>query len=163
MTSSCRPSLVPRTLTSPYSIPTAIIHVHETQRANAERIKEFSANLRKINSDTAAAKRRGGGVGGGGGRPRKEPTPQDARSKGLAFASRIPLPKKREGPPPPHEKKAEPGSGPADPRARRRASRRGNGSPADEGFVSRELTELEALEREHDDMRRKVQAARSVY
>lgn len=126
------------------------------QRANAERIKEFSANLRKINSDTAAAAatRRGGTDP----HAQKAP-PQDSRSKGLAFARRIPLPKKATPAPP----AAGPSFDPAHSGARRRADGRGNGPPGDEGWKSKELTELEALEALHDDMRRKVQAARSAF
>lgn len=126
------------------------------QRANAERIKEFSANLRKINSGLTAAARRSTANYRAA---RKEPA-QDSRSKGLAFASRVPLPKKR---PQKNAASAEPPFDPADPRARRRVGRRTNGTQDDEGWKSRELTELEALEREHDEMRRKVQAARSIF
>eukprot|EP00903_Cladosiphon_okamuranus_P009060 g8661.t1 len=128
------------------------------KRANAERIKEFSANLRKINSGLTAAARRSTANNRAA---RKEPA-QDSRSKGLAFASRIPLPKKR----PTQQKNAAPMEPPldtADPGARRRAGRRANGTPDDERWKSRELTELESLEREHDEMRRKVQAARSIF
>lgn len=157
-----RPTPWPPSLTASYplSITTVAHACTRAQRANAERIKEFSANLRKINSDTAAARR--GGTSGNN-RGRKGPA-QDSRSKGLAFASRIPLPKKR-----PTPRKNAPSAGEPDPldptdrSGRRRAARRANGPPNEEGWESRELTELEALEREHDEMRRRVQAARSLF
>eukprot|EP00752_Nemacystus_decipiens_P011450 g10168.t1 len=131
------------------------------KRANAERMKEFSANLRKINSDITASARRGTSTTTANSRARKGPA-QDSRSKGLAFASRIPLPKKRPTP----RKSASSAEPPSDLGARRRAAgRRANGSsnPNEVEWESRELTELEALEREHDEMRRKVQAARSIF
>lgn len=103
------------------------------QRANAERVKEFSVNLRHINSETAARR--------GANRPAAKALAQDSRSKALAFARGIPLPKNTN--------------------ARKRAERKGGGSP--DGGAAKELTELEALEALHDGMRRQVQAARTSF
>ncbi|CAM9383398.1 unnamed protein product [Ascophyllum nodosum] len=104
------------------------------KRANADRVKEFSVNLRQINSDAAARR----------GKSRTAPTtakPQDARSRALAFARRIPLPD------------------------RTTANRRTDGSNKNEVPTGepRELTELEALEALHYDMRKKVQESRTSF
>ncbi|CBN75064.1 conserved unknown protein [Ectocarpus siliculosus] len=122
------------------------------KRANAERIKEFSTNLRKINSDTAAAR------GDGDRRPRPKKKDQDSRTRALAFARKIPLPRKVV------KAQQPPAADPGDPGERRRAGRRGrSGVPETEGWRSAEMTELEALEAMHDDMRKKVQEARSSF
>ncbi|CAM9091986.1 unnamed protein product [Hapterophycus canaliculatus] len=130
------------------------------KRANAERTKEFSANLRKINSDAVAARR-----AGAENRRTNKPGAQDSRSKALAFARKIPLPKKKTTPPQPEVEPPSASDDKADPRGRKRAGRKGgNGPPGEEGeWKSRELTELETLEALHDDMRRKAQAARSCF
>ncbi|CAM9945098.1 unnamed protein product [Ectocarpus fasciculatus] len=122
------------------------------KRANAERIKEFSTNLRKINSDTAAAR------GDSDRRRRPKKKDQDSRTRALAFARKIPLPRKVV------KAQQQPAADPGDPGERRRAGRRGkSGVPESEGWRSAEMTELEALEAMHDDMRKKVQEARSSF
>lgn len=124
-----------------------------SQRANAERVKEFSANLRQINCDTASRK-------GANNNPAPKGPAQDSRSRALAFARKIPLPRKKQS-----EKPAEGPHQPTEAGARRRAGRRGSGLPEVLGKdkPEEELTELEALEALHDDMRRKVQAARTSF
>ncbi|CAB1104311.1 unnamed protein product [Ectocarpus sp. CCAP 1310/34] len=134
-------------------IRTFRVHTHRpSQRANAERIKEFSTNLRKINSDTAAAR------GDGDRRPRPKKKDQDSRTRALAFARKIPLPRKVV------KAQQPPAADLGDPGERRRANRRGgSGVPETEGWRSAEMTELEALEAMHDDMRKKLQEARSSF
>ncbi|CAN0405087.1 unnamed protein product [Ectocarpus sp. 12 AP-2014] len=122
------------------------------KRANAERIKEFSTNLRKINSDTAAAR------GDSDRRPRPKKKDQDSRTRALAFARKIPLPRKVV------KAQQPPAADPGDPGERRRAGRRERSRvPETEGWRSAEMTELESLEAMHDDMRKKVQEARSSF
>lgn len=100
-------------------------------------------NLRQINSDSATTRRVTR-------HPEKKVPAQDSRSKALAFARRIPPPKKvLKDEVKPHE--------------RRRAGAVGEGSRDEAWSRPRELTELEALEALHDDMRRKVQAARTSF
>lgn len=109
-------------------------------------------NLRQINSDTAAAARRVTN--------HRTPTgpAQDSRSKALAFARRIPPPRKR-----PTAQPAEdhpPDS--AEVSARRRADRRGD-RLAQEGWGQGESTGREALEvLQHDVRRKKFQGARTA-
>lgn len=112
-------------------------------------MKEFSANLRQINSDTVARK-------GVNHNPAPKGPAQDSRSRALAFARQIPLPRKRDV----HQHVHQPTEG----GVRRRADRRGAGLPEERRKDKpEELTELEALEALHDDMRRKVQAARASF
>lgn len=145
--------------TVPSSYPSLVLFLalsaQTQQRANAERVKEFSVNLRQINSDTAAAARR----------VTNQRTPtgpaQDSRSKALAFARRIPRPRKRptaqpaEGRPPDSAEASAIS-------ARRRADRRGD-RLAQEGWRQGESTGLEALEAlQHDVRKKKSQAVRTA-
>lgn len=79
---------------------------------------------------------------------------EGSRSRALAFASHIPPPRVR--------RTWQSDQPPSEASARRRAERREVRVPL-EGPKPRELTELEALEALHDDMRRKVQAARTSF
>lgn len=113
-------------------------------------MREFSTNLRQINCENAAARRS----------PRlsTKGRAQDARSRALEFARRIPLPRKRRPVNPPLQQQHK-----GDSRGGGGGYGGGEGELGVTGGIDRELTELEALEALHFDMRRKVQAARSTF
>lgn len=131
-------------LACPRFVPIVVLRV---QRANIERVKEFSANLRKINYDAAAS--RGGSLPPVSlhPMPRLPRLPeQGARRRALDFASKIPPPQRKP-----------PSQATVDHRAMSRTEGSASAKPRD-GLRSSRMTEPKTVGAVQD-MRRKIEAS----